>query len=188
MASGVQSRALTIPMLRRRLAQFDSPAFRATLAQVCAAAAGKFVNDGFRRGVDPYGDPWQPLASRKGKPLLDTGRLRASFATSPIPGGFRIDATASYAPFHQFGTQPSNRRARVQPIDKHGKFISRAKASKRRRGAIAIRRLSAHRHGGIPARPMVPTPEQGGIPFKWQKAFAREAKDLVKRLGEGGSP
>lgn len=188
MATGIQSRGLTIPVLRRRLAQVDSPAFRATLAQLCAAAAGKFINDGFRRSVDPYGDPWQPLVSRKGKPLLDTGRLRASFAATPIPGGFRIDATASYAKYQQFGTDPHDRRARIQPIDRRGKFISRSKASRQKRGAIAIRRLSAYRHRGIPARPMVPTPDLGGIPFKWQKAFAREAKELAKRVGEGGTP
>lgn len=188
MASGVQSRALTIPMLRRRIAQVDSPAFRATLAQLCAAAAGKFINDGFRRSVDPYGDPWEPLASRKGQPELDTGRLRASFASTPIPGGFRIDATASYAKYQQFGTQPHDRAARIQPIDKRGRFLSRAKAARQKRGSIAIRRLSAYRHGGIPARPMVPTPDQGGIPYKWQRAFAKEAKELVKRIGEGGSP
>jgi phage gpG-like protein len=122
MASGIHSRGkLTIPVLQGRLKRLRDPAFRAELAQVLAETAGKLVADGFRKSVDPYGVSWRPLKRKrwrdkrgtKGKPLLDTGRLRASFATAPRPGGFRIDATASYAPRHQKGTRHIPRRQMV---------------------------------------------------------------------------
>lgn len=175
---------LTIRGLREQLAKIDGPQFRNDLAEVCAEAAGKFISDGFRRSRDPYGDSWEPLKSRSGQPLLLTGRLRASFATTVVPGGFRIDATAQYAIFHQYGTKPGKRRARLQPV-RGGRFARRRSFDKQRRGAVALRFIPSGFSGGIPARPMVPTPEQGGLPYLWQKKFGQEAKDLIRRsLGE----
>lgn len=185
MAAGIQSRGrLSIPGLRKRLAQFDTPAYRTELAQLCAAAALKLVMDGFRRSVDPYGTAWERLKSRKGKPLLDTGRLRASFAVRPAPGGFSIDSTASYGKYQQYGTDPFTRRARMQPVGKRGRFISHARAAKLKR-VVNVRALPGGVNPGIPARPMVPTPDQGGLPFKWQRIFRKEAVDLAKRNLEG---
>jgi len=178
--SGVISRGrLTIPMLRKELAALDSPEFRTDLARVCGEAAGKFVNDGFRRSVDPYGTPWEPLKSRAGQPLLLTGRLRGSFAVTASSTGFRIDATAEYGKYHQYGTKAHQRRGRFQPVDAQGRFQSRKKAGKKKRGHVAIRHLRGHLNTGIPARPMVPTPDQGGLPFKWQRQFGKEARALI---------
>lgn len=175
---------LTIKGLRDQIAKIDGPQFRSDLSEVCAEAALKFVNDGFRQSKDPYGDPWEPLSYRKGQPLLKTGRLRASFATQVVPDGFRIDATAAYAIFHQYGTKPHARRARFQPIGKGGRFAARRKFAKQKRGAVALRFLPGGTTGGVVARPMVPTPEQGGIPYKWQRKFGQEAKALVRRTLE----
>jgi phage gpG-like protein len=172
---------LSIRGLRDAIAKVDGPRFRSDLSMVCAEAAGQMINDEFRRSVDPYGDPWEPLKSREGKPLLKTGRLRASFATQVVEGGFRIDATAVYAPYHQFGTGGHTRRPRFQPIDKRGRFASRRKAGAKKRGRVDVRFLPGGHQGGITARPMVPTPEQGGLPYLWQRRFAKEAKDLVVR-------
>lgn len=184
--SGVISKGrLTIPGLREQLARVDGSGFRHDLAEVCGAAALKLVADEFRRGVDPYGTPWEPIVRhrRRGgkKPLLDTGRLRASFAVQVVDGGFRMDATASYAPYHQYGARPARRRARFQPVDKRGRFQSRARAGKKKRGSVDVRFLPAGMSGGIPARPMVPTPDQGGLPYLWQRKFRQESRALVER-------
>jgi phage gpG-like protein len=158
--AGVKSAGqLTVTDLSRRLGQVRTPAFRAQLGQLMAATAGKLIADGFRRSMDPYGKPWAPLKVRHGKPLLDTGRLRASFASAPLSNGFRIDATAAYAPFHQYGTKA--RRS--------------AKAGKRGRAVGK----------GIPQRQMVPMVETGGIPESWQAAFNKDTARLLTRIGGG---
>jgi phage gpG-like protein len=129
MATGIHSRGkLTISVLQGRLRQLRDPAFRAELAQVLAETAGKLVADGFRRGLDPYGKPWAPLKRKRtrdkrgtrGRPLLDTWRLRASFAAVPRPGGFSIEATAVYAPHHQYGTRRGVPQRQMVPMPETG--------------------------------------------------------------------
>lgn len=173
--SGVITKGrFSLPVLRQQFAKVDGPQFREDLSRVCGEAAAKMVSDEFRRGVDPYGTPWEPLRSRRGQPLLLTGRLRASFAVQVVPNGFRIDATAVYAKYHQYGTKPHARLARTAKQNARGRFVRRNKAG-------YLLRIRAHQNGGIPARPMVPTPEQGGLPYKWQRKFRQEAVDLVRR-------
>jgi hypothetical protein len=36
---------------------------------------------------------------------VDTGNLRRSIATDPIPGGYAVQTPADYAPFEEFGTR-----------------------------------------------------------------------------------
>ncbi len=79
-----------------------------------AADAVDLVAEGFRSSKTPDGTPWRPLAKARrrnkkkgdrGKPLMDTGRLRASVTTSPaITGdGFVISSNLVYAATHQIG-------------------------------------------------------------------------------------
>lgn len=169
---------LTIPILRAQIAALRSPGFRARLSQVLAAAAGKLVNDGFRSGVDPYGRPWAPLKSREGKPLLLTGRMRASFAAAPISGGFRIDGTANYTRFHQFGTKPHRKVARTAKQNARGRFVALQRSG-------SLLKIREHMNPGIPARPMIPTKEQGGLSEKWLAVFKQETAALIERTMKG---
>lgn len=44
-----------------------------------ASSVVDHIKLGFRDSRDPWGRPWKPLKVRKGKPLIDTGKLRSSF-------------------------------------------------------------------------------------------------------------
>lgn len=108
----------------------------ARLSNVLGAAAMTELQRGFRGSRDPYGEPWAPIkgspkasGGRKrgaggrflktkkvsrvgGKPLLDTGRLRASFSYSPSSAGVRIGTTVRYASAHQYGVRSKRLPAR----------------------------------------------------------------------------
>lgn len=98
----------------------------ARLSNVLGAAALKELQMGFRESRDPYGEGWAPIKGRRtpkrgkaktkfragGKPLLDTGRLRASFSYSPSSAGVRIGTTVRYASAHQYGVRSKRLPAR----------------------------------------------------------------------------
>ena len=65
------------------------------------------VKLGFPSHRSPYGEQWQPLKSRKGEPLRDTGRLLASLTYSVGGSGdsqfVDVGTNVKYAPIHQYG-------------------------------------------------------------------------------------
>jgi phage gpG-like protein len=161
--------------LQRRFEILRGPQTRARLAKVMGQTAHKLAMDGFRKSVDPYGEPWKPLAqdrARNGrgtsKPLLDTGRLRKSFAVTSGPDGFNLWTKTKYAPFHQRGTGGRSRdQVRFQPVSKRGRFVSRSKVGKtakrpRKGAATRVRTVQFSAGSGkIPPRMMVPSRERG---------------------------
>ena len=105
-----------LALLERRLSQLSKTGVR-DVVKAMAAEATDLVAEGFRAGTAPDGTPWRPLArararNRKrgdrGKPLMDTGRLRASVTTRPslTADGFVISADPIYAATHQYGRGP----------------------------------------------------------------------------------
>lgn len=170
--------------LRDRLAGVGGPPFRAKLAQLCGAAALKLVADGFRGSHAPDGARWQPLKSRRGKPLLDTGRLRASFATVPTADGFRIWTAVTYAGYQQFGTGVHADRAARQVAARTAKQNSRGRFVPMSRTGYLLR-IRAHENRGIPARPTVPT--GGVLPEPWRAAMEREIGAAVRRQLQGAA-
>lgn len=148
-----------------------------------AAEAVTQVKFGFRESRDPYGVPWKPLKFRKGKPLLDTGRMRNSFTSTVTPTGFRLGSNVSYAPHHQDGTGGRARAyTRYQAVTR-GKFSSHRKAAKQKQGAVDVRALNFRVGGGaIPSRPMVPTAERGGLGAIWSQAFRKVAGLTFKKF------
>ncbi len=136
-----------------------SAEFRVEMSQVLAASALHLVDNGFRAGVDPYGEQWAPLSYRKGQPLLDTGRMRASaHGVRTDSDGFTIEIGTNYAVYHQKG----------------------ASVRKPRRG-----RPSRGRVGRIPQRMMVPDKDKGMGPV-WSHTFQRDAVSLLRRrFGRG---
>ena len=107
------------------------------LTALLAARMQRAVMLNFRAGGRPA---WAGLKARRGRPLLDTGRLRDSITaesdSKQAVGGI------SYAPYHQFGTAPHVITAR------------RAKALTFKIGNRTIYRKSVN-HPGIPARPFL---------------------------------
>lgn len=158
-----------IDRLREQIVAFNNPAFRTGLSQVLAAAALKQLADEFKHERDPYGKPWAPLKLRKGKILRDTGRMAASAAVAPGPGGFTLSITASYAGTHQEGKT-------IVPV--------RAKALRWRVG----KRWYTAQRVVVPRRQMLPEASTGGWGPIWWPAFQRETKRYVARHFQGKTP
>lgn len=130
-ARGVQN-------LQRLTKQLDAAArgkLEAEAGKRVGAALLKVVSDEFRNSRGPYGVEWKPVFRRRrrdrnarirrylrqsklglpleaktDKPLIDTGRLRASTGVSVSGGQVRVFLTANYASYHQEGTRHIARR------------------------------------------------------------------------------
>lgn len=164
--------------IQRRLKYFSGPAFLDDASDAIAASGLKEIQDGFNEQRDPYGKSWKPIR-RRGKILQKTGRLYRSATGRRRPGGgAELGLTASYAGFQNDGTDPHARKARYQPVNKRGRFVSRLKAGTYRRKAN-VRYLPGGTNPGIAARPMIP--DDRGLPPKWEKAFDKSIDTLVQR-------
>jgi phage gpG-like protein len=145
-----------------------TPAWRAQLCQGLGTAALKQLMDEFRESRDPYGVPWQPLKIRKGKPLLDTGRMRASVSLVAQPGGFEITIGVAYAATHQYGAKNIRpRRARMLSWKTGGKRYFAKSVT-------------------VPQRMMIPPSDNPG-PL-WSAALYTEADLRVRAHFEGRGP
>src|SRR5258706_15663329 len=100
--SGVDTRALERLIRKVRASASSGGLYDRTKAALAAEALTQ-VQLGFEAGRDPYGEPWQTLRVRDGRPLRDTGRLMHSFTTELIAEGFRIGTKTLYARVHQYG-------------------------------------------------------------------------------------
>ena len=109
------------------------------LTALLAARMQRAVMLNFRAGGRPA---WAGLKARRGRPLLDTGRLRDSITAASDSKQAVVGTGVSYAPYHQFGTAPHVITAR------------RAKALAFKVGNRTIYRKSVN-HPGIPARPFL---------------------------------
>ena len=84
------------------------------VATLAAPKLSKLVAKQFSSGCDPYGRPWRPITAttkrlrkgrKGGRPLTDTGRLRAGTGVSVTRSGLRLSLGAPYGYFHQVGTR-----------------------------------------------------------------------------------
>jgi phage gpG-like protein len=148
-------------------AKAADPEFERGLHRGLGAASLKKFSDGFRKSHDPYGKAWAPLKLRRGKPLLDTGRMRASAAVVMRPKGFELQVTANYASTHQYG------KRNIRPLK--ARFLA---FRVRGRG----KRMFFARSVTIPKRQMLPERKTGGIGPIWGEAFRKEITKQVKAL------
>lgn len=168
---------------RRRVSSVARAGFRSELAQVLGATAMKQVADEFRQSRDPYGAPWAALRSRKGKPLLDTGRMAGSVNVQPQADGFLLNIPTSYAPVHQYGAQvaPHSRigKRTLWHNPKTGRIVARTTRLK----LVVESSFSRQTYGKgitIPRRQMVPERATGGLGSIWGRAFSRETSRFVR--------
>lgn len=113
--------------LQRRL--LGAAAVEPELTKRLGVAFMKEVADEFRQSRDPYGKPWAPVVRNRkrdrrarakraaagkppkaDKPLIDTGRMRASVVARTERSTVRIAIPVQYASFHQDGTKRIPRR------------------------------------------------------------------------------
>lgn len=107
------------------------------------------VLEGFEDSKDPYGEPWEPLKYRDGKPLEDTTILRDSFHVKSVERDrFVVAAGVDYAHFHQGGTKDRN-----AGWDESKETLL------------------------IPPRKMIP--DEGDLPDRWKERFAEVLNDMI---------
>lgn len=122
---------------------------------------------GFTAGKAPAGVPWKPLKYRRGQPLLDTNRLRASITANTGKDFVDVGTNVKYAPFHQFG---------FGPVKAHQRLVKQAFGKPLKFPVWA--NVKAH-DGGVPARPFLPLDAQGNtdLPPQW----SRGVLDVLRR-------
>lgn len=174
MAISIQFDDEFIESLRRKIDVFHVVAVNGVRAE-----ALKLVADGFQQSKDPYGNEWEPLKYRDGNPLIDTGRLRASFTAQESFTGnsttVTVGTNVQYAKYHQFGTVIPAHKRQVKIATggaRKGKIVS-----KKYKGFGEIREISV-KGGKIPARPMLPTE---GESSEWNKAIEEVIEDAWRR-------
>lgn len=110
----------------------------------------RLVNDfkmGFRQGIAPNGEKWEPLKHREGQPLRDTGRLQRSISFKAGEKQVEIGTNVAYAKAHQFGVTKQN-------VPEHTKLINQAFGKKLKFPVYA--NVKAHtKNPKIPARPFL---------------------------------
>jgi len=166
--AGVSGDFTGLARLINRVNLVATPQWQASLCQGMGAAALKQLMDQFRDSRDPYGNAWKPLRLRAGKPLLRTGRMRASATVVPRPDGFELVIGAQYAPVHQYG------KANIRPV--------RARNLSWKVGGKRFFAKSVT----IPQRMMIPPIDNIG-PY-WDAAIRAEASLRIKALFSGRTP
>jgi len=129
------------------------------------------IRDGFERSADPYGRAWEPLVIRAGRPLEDSGGLKASWHRSETSAdGFAVESGKDYAVYHQGGTGIYGpRKTPIVPI----------KAKALRIPGVGFRNSVK----GSPKRRMVP--DAGRIPPRWRKQFVETALEVLSEIFKG---
>lgn len=131
----------------------------------------KRVQLNFRNSQSPEGVTWAKLKSRKGQPLIDSGRLRNSISYEANSDSVSIGTNVIYAAVHQFG-HTFNRKPRAHTLHfkqrKDGsisnKFVKANKSNFAQKVNIGAHSIT------IPARPYLPT---NGLPAPWQDSIVK---------------
>lgn len=157
----------SLDRFRKKVEQ--TPAALVTVNEQLAEEALELIREGFENSTDPYGAAWEPLVLRDGKPLEDTGRMKAAwFRQSATARGFSVANGTAYAKFHQGGTGIYGPRGeRIKPI--------RAKVLRLGKTGMVARSVR-----GTPKRLMVP--ERGRLPEKWKRRFQETAQEVLTEI------
>lgn len=175
---GVSSRGMTVESLRQRIAFATGIGLKRVLAESLSMTAENLALAGFRGSKGPDGMPWDPV-KRKGKPLIDTGNLRASLVTTPNGKGFLIALRAPYAEYQQFGTRPHARAGGILKQNGRGRFVKSGRAG-------FLTRFKAYTNPGIKPRPMLPQGSADLAPV-WMPKLQQTAKQVARLRLKGGA-
>lgn len=108
---------------------------------------------GFRLGQAPQGKKWEPLKTRRGQPLRDTGRLQRSITYSADGRGLEVGTNVEYATVHQYG--------KTGPKPAFNRLITQAFGKKLK---SPVWQLVQNATWNLPARPFLPT---SALPESW---------------------
>lgn len=141
-----------------------------------AVDARKLVEQSFASSTSPDGAAWKPLKTRKGQPLVKSGKLSRSIKTRVSSKGFELYTNTSYAAVHQFG---ASTKARFQARTRTGRFKSKKSAEKAKGRLVAVGRVSG---STIPARPFFPG---DSLPSAWRARFEQTTREYFKEFFDG---
>lgn len=68
------------------------------------------IKSNFRRSVDPYDNPWDPIHHRQGQPLIDTGALRNSIKAEVRGLQIALGSNMRYGYLHNEGIRVKKRQ------------------------------------------------------------------------------
>lgn len=189
-----------------RISALKDPRLTNELSQRIGAGFTKLVADEFKESVGPDGKPWKPVQRnrkrdrlarerraragkpiRGDKPLIDTGRMRASVTAIQSSGStVRIAIPVDYAGVHQNGghVKPHTRAASYDNVTYSAKvngknrFLTESEAKKMIGAKVTAGRYSRAYSQGItiPRRQMLP---EGELPPKWRMVAEKEANLLL---------
>lgn len=89
------------------------------IKDVCETISTKImgiVQDRFQNSVDPDGNQWKALKNRKGKPLLDTGKLRNSIHKINKFNLAGVGTNLDYARVHNEGAKIKYKNGKKEMI------------------------------------------------------------------------
>jgi phage gpG-like protein len=173
-----------LDLLRRRVESVTRAGMVNDLAAVLGVTAMKQVADSFRESRDPYGHAWAPLKYRKGKPLLDTGRMAASVNSHVVDKGVRISIPVKQAAIHQNGGQVApHSRIRGRTLwrnPKTGRLVARN--TKLRLVHESQAKAATFGNGiTIPRRQMLPERDTGALGPIWARALNRATATFIRK-------
>ncbi len=155
------------------------------LLNIIGSVLTQEINVCFVSARDPWGTAWQPLKVRKGQPLRDTGRLKASINYQVYPDFVEIGTNLKYAPYHQFGFS-RNVAAHTKDIyfklNRDGtvghRFVKKSKSDFAQSVNVKAHTIV------VPARPFLPINQEKQVvmPQSWNQAIIRNIKNFI----EGG--
>lgn len=75
------------------------------------------IDQGFDKGEDALGRPWEPLKTADGQPLVDSGKMRESITYDVDKENTQVavGGNVEYLQYHEFGTKNLDRRPILQP-------------------------------------------------------------------------
>jgi phage gpG-like protein len=161
-----QVSGMRLEQLVSNIHALSQPALHARLAQGLGAESLKLVKHGFEVSQDPYGRAWKKPVLRDGKPLLDTNRLKNGWTVHTAPLKVELQNAVPYA-------WPNNYGATIKA--KKGKYLTFKTPSGFARKEKVV----------LPARPMLPTVEQG-LPPSWRDPLTQIAERIMREQVLGG--
>lgn len=140
----------------------------ALVSEQLAEETIELIREGFETSTDPRGHRWRPLVLRDGRPLEDSGGLKASWhRRAATREGFSVASAKRYAIYHQRGTGIYGpRKQPIKPV--HAKAL---------RLPGGIFRSSVK---GAPQRKMVPG--RNPLPEKWRKRYVSTAQEVLTEI------
>lgn len=155
------------------------------LLNIIGSVLTQEINVCFVSARDPWGTAWKPLKVRKGQPLRDSGRLKASINYQVYPDFVEIGTNVEYAPYHQFGFS-RNVEAHTKDIyfklNRDGtvghRFVKKSKSDFAQSVNVKAHTIV------VPARPFLPINQEKQVvmPQSWNQAIIHNIRNFI----EGG--